>query len=499
LSNPIKKLAGQTAIYGLSSIIGRFLNYLLTPLHTAKEVFSTDQYGIITEMYAYVAFLVILLTYGMETAYFRFSNKSNSNEVNVYTTVLRSVLTTSAFFIITAIILRIPIANLLKYPNHSEYIVWFALIVGMDAISSIPMARLRSLNKPLQFAGINLANVGVNIGLNAFFLLYCMPNFKAGETNWLIDTFYNPDIGVGYVFIANLAASSIKLLLLSPWIVVVKGQFQISLLKKLYPYALPLLIAGLAGMVNETLDRVLLKYLLWDSLGEKATLTQLGIYGACYKVSIIITLFIQAFRYAAEPYFFSQTQKANSKATYARIMNYFVIVCASIFLGVMLFLDLIKYFIPNPEYWVGLKVVPILLLANVCLGIYFNQSIWYKLSDQTKYGALIAIGGAVLTIILNLALIPIYSYEGSAWATLVVYASMVIVSFVLGRKHYPIPYEISKILAYLGGAILLLQVGLFLQTKFPTMHWPIAAILSFGFFGSLIYTETKLLPFKNDN
>ncbi|MGB0402871.1 MAG: polysaccharide biosynthesis C-terminal domain-containing protein [Salibacteraceae bacterium] len=491
MSNPLKRLASQTAIYGLSSIIGRFLNYLLTPLHTSKSVFSVDQFGIITEMYAYVAFLVILLTYGMETAYFRFSSKNDNNESTVYTTIVRSVFTTSLLFIALATIFQQSIADVMKYPNHSEYIVWFAIIVGMDALSSIPMARLRSLNKPVKFATVNLVNVGVNIGLNLFFLAYCMPMYKSGHSNWLIDTFYNPAIGVGYVFIANLIASIVKLILLSPWIIQAKGAFDKSLLKKLVLYSLPLLVAGLAGMVNETLDRILLKFLLWDDLGELGTMSQLGIYGACYKVSIIITLFIQAYRYAAEPFFFSQEKEKGSKAMYANIMNYFVIVCATIFLSVMMFIDLIKYFIPNEEFWVGLKVVPILLLANVCLGIYFNQSIWYKLSEKTKYGAYIAIGGAIFTVILNVALIPHFGYAGSAWTTLIVYAGMVITSYVLGQKHYPIPYNIYKVGSYIFSAVVLFFIGTYLQGAFPQVHWAIAVIFSLGYALALVLIERK--------
>ncbi len=491
MSNILKKLAGQTAIYGLSSIVGRFLNYLLTPLHTGKEVFTTEQYGIITEMYAYVAFLVILLTYGLETAYFRYTNKNKAQEVNVFSTAVRSVFTTSMLFVTMAIVFQQSWADLIKYPNHSEYIVWFALIVSMDALSSIPMARLRSLNMPMRFATVNLVNVGVNIGLNLFFLAYCMPHYQSGDTNWLIDTFYNPEIGVGYVFIANLIASGVKIIIVLPWLVKLPGKFDEVLLRQMIGYALPLLIAGLAGIVNETLDRIMLKYMLFDDLGEKATMAQIGIYGACYKVSIIITLFIQAYRYAAEPFFFSQEKEKGSKNTYAMVMNYFVIVCASIFLGVMMFIDLIKYFIPNEEYWVGLQVVPVLLMANVCLGIYYNQSIWYKLSDKTKFGAYIAIGAAILTITLNFILIPMYSYVGSAWATLIVYAGMVITSYVLGQKHFPIPYNLSKVLGYIGFAILIYFVGVNLQASFPNLHWIIAVVFTLGFTLSLVTIERK--------
>lgn len=442
-------------------------------------------------MYAYVAFLIILLTYGMETAYFRFSNKENSDEPAVFSVVLKSIVTSSLLFIILCTVFRIPIANWLMYPNHSEYVVWFALIVGFDAISSIPLARLRSKQKPVRFAMVNLTNVFVNIALNLFFIAYCKVQFDGGNSNWLIDTFYNPEIGVGYVFIANLVASIVKLLMLSPELLAANKSFDKKLLYSLMIYSSPLLVAGLAGMVNETLDRILLKYILIDSLGEKATMSQLGIYGACYKVSIIITLFIQAFRYAAEPFFFAQHKASPSREIYARVMNYFVAVCTSIFLGVMLFIDLIKYFIPNPDYWVGLQVVPILLMANVCLGIYFNQSIWYKMTDKTSFGAYIAIGGALLTITLNLLFIPSLGYVGSAWATLIVYASMVIVSYIFGQIHFPIPYNLLKVLGYIGSAFIVYYIGTYLQITFPQLHWIIATVGVTAFMSTLFLIEKK--------
>lgn len=450
MSNPLKKLAGQTAIYGLTSIVGRLLNWFLVPVYLGVAKFTTDQYGIITEMYSYVAFLVVFLTYGMETAFFRFSTQEEYNQKRVYSTIIYSLFTTSFLFIAAAFLFDQPIANWLKYPNNTEFVTWFALIVGLDAISSIPMAKLRAENKPVKFAGINFANILVNIGLNLFFLAYCLPLYKSGETNWLIKTFYNPEIGVGYVFISNLVASSVKFLLLLPGMIEARYGFEFSMLKKMFIYALPLLIFGLAGIINETIDRIMLKRMLYDVLGEKETLSQLGIYGACYKISIIITLFIQAFRYAAEPFFFAHEKEKDAKEIYSKVMTYFVIVCATIFLGVMLFMDVVKYFIPNSAFWVGLKVVPVLLLANITLGIYYNQSIWYKLSGKTKYGAYIGLFGALITIGLNFIWIPEYGYMGSAWATLVCYSSMMVLSFILSRKHYPIKYNLFKVFLYLG-------------------------------------------------
>ena len=471
MSNPLKKLAGQTAVYGLPSIVGRLLNWFLVPVYLAKWAadFSPDQYGIITEMYSYVAFLVVFLTYGMETAFFRFSSQEQNDKKKVYSTIIISLFSTTGLFITAAFLFDQPIANWLKYPNNTEFVTWFALIVGLDAISSIPMAKLRADNNPIKFGVVNLANIIVNIGLNLFFLAYCLPKFRAEETNWLIETFYNPDIGVGYVFISNLIASGVKFILLLPDMLKARYGFEISLLKKMFVYALPLLVFGLAGIVNETIDRIMLKRILLETKTLKYTMSEIGIYGACYKLSIIITLFIQAFRYAAEPFFFAQEKEKNSKKTYAIIMNYFVIVCALIFLGVMLFIDIIKHFIPNEDFWIGLPVVPILLFANIFLGIYYNQSIWYKLSGKTKFGAYIGIFGAAITIAINYIWIAEYSYMASAWATLTCYGSMTILSFILGQKYYPIEYNFGKISLYLG-----LALGLYFLTNYLSL--PIGAI-----------------------
>ena len=473
--SPIKKLAGQTAIYGISSILGRFLNYLLVPLHAS--VFATQQYGIITEMYAYVAFLVVLLTYGMETAFFRFTIKKDAVPENVYTTAVYSLFVTTGLFIALAILFSVPIAEWLHYTNHKEYVIWFAVIVGLDAFASIPMASLRAENKATRFAFISLSNVFVNIGLNLFFLGYCMPKYQAGEMNYLIETFYNPEIGVGYVFISNLIASITKFLLLVPEILKARYNFEITLLKKMLLYSLPLLVAGLAGIVNETIDRIMLKRMLIDTLGEKETMSQLGIYGACYKISIIITLFIQAFRYAAEPFFFSQEKEKNARETYAKVMTYFVIVCSTIFLFVLLYLDFFKYFIPNPDYWEGLKVVPVLLMANICLGIYYNQSIWYKLTHKTVYGALLAIFGALITLILNYIWIPEYHYMGSAWATLICYASMMIGSYFLGHKYFPIRYNLKKVFFYLFLAWGMYYLSTILALELKVLKYALHTIL----------------------
>ena len=489
--NQLKKLAGQTAIYGLSSVVGRMLNYLLVPLYT--RVFTTEQYGVVTEMYAYVAFLIIILTYGMETAFFRFSSTSD-DKARVYSTTLISLIGTSLLFIFLASVFSQPIADWLRYPNHTEYITWFAIIVGLDALSAIPLAKLRELNKAKLFATVNLINIGVNIGLNLFFLVYCRNIYELqGENaNWLVRTFYNPEIGVGYVFISNLIASIVKTALLLPYIINIKLSFNTPLLRKMLWYSSPLLIAGLAGIVNEAIDRIMIKRLLMDILGEKATLEQLGIYGACYKVSIIIAIFIQAFRFAAEPFFFAQQNEENARKMYSDIMKYFVIACSFIFLGIMMYIDIVMLFV-GEDFREGVRVVPILLLANLCLGVYFNLSIWYKLTGKTRYGAYIAIFGAIITLVLNYIWIPsggyFGGYIGPAWATLICYSSMMVVSYIIGQKHFPVNYDLKKIIGYIGLPIVLYFISTSISVDSKAYSLLINTLLLFIFVGVVFFTE----------
>lgn len=475
----IRNLAGQTAIYGLSSIAGRFLNYLLVPLHTA--VFIPLQFGIITEMYAYVAFLVVLLTYGMETAFFRYSSKEGFDKGTVFSTTLFSLFGSTAVFIFLATLFSQPIADWLRYSDYPEYVVWFAIIVGLDAVSSIPLAKLRAENKAEKFAFVNIANVAVNIGLNIFFLWYCLPQYEKGVHNFIVDTFYNPEIGVGYVFISNLAASIVKFFLLAPVMFDARLEMNGRLLRQMLWYGFPLLVAGLAGIVNETIDRIMLKRMLIDDLGEAETLTQLGIYGACYKISIIITLFIQAFRYAAEPFFFSQEKEKNAREIYAKVMNYFTIICFVVFLAVMFYLDFIKHFIRNEEFWQGLGVVPILLFANICLGIYYNLSIWYKLTGKTQFGAYISVFGAAVTIAFNYFTIPVWGYMGAAWATLICYVSMVLVSYYFGQKNYRVPYQMKNFFVYFGSSLLLYYLSTVILIDSEIMRYGFKTFLLFVF------------------
>jgi O-antigen/teichoic acid export membrane protein len=431
----LRHLAGQTAIYGLSSILARFLNFLLTPLYTSKGVFPPEEYGVITAFYAWAAFLAVLLPFGMETAFFRFASRGGDPK-SAYATAFYLVANIVMPFMLFSCVSSEGIATAMRFPGHGDLVWMLATALGLDAFTAIPMARLRHEGKPWRFVAVNLANIGVTVCLSLYFFAYRKP--------------LDPAIDVGHVFLINLVASGVKLLLLLPlWPHF--AHIDHGMMKPMLRFAWPLAIAGLAGMVNETADRAVLKFLLPADMADE----QLGIYGACYKLAVIITLFIQAFRMGAEPFFFSHAKEKNSKQTFARIMNLFVAVCMTAFLAVMLFLDVFKWFIPNPAYHEGLRVVPILMLANVFLGIYYNQSVWYKLTDRTKAGGTISLIGAGITLVLLFALVPRMGYMGAAWATLICYASMATISYAWGRKHYPVPYNVTRVLLYMAGAVAL--------------------------------------------
>jgi O-antigen/teichoic acid export membrane protein len=446
-------LAGQTAVYGLSSILPRFLNYLLVPLHT--RVFQTGTYGIFNLVYAYVSFFNIVFTYGMETAFFRFFNRPGEDPKRVYNTAATSVLISSPLLAALFALNAGPISRFMGIPGHPEYVIWFAAIMAADAICAVPFARLRQEKKALRFAGLRLFNIGVTIGLNLFFLMLCplvLLHWPGSPAASLVRAIYRPEIGVGYAFIANLAASLLTMLFFFRDLFGHTFAIDPGLWRRMLRYSLPMLVAGFAGMVNETMDRILLQK--WLPLSTAGKLHQIGIYGAVYKLAILMTLFIQAFRMAAEPYFFEKAGNKDAPRTYARVMTWFVFICSTIFLLVMLYLDLFKYFI-GPAYHSGLTIVPVLLLANLCLGIYYNLSVWYKLTDKTICGAVLAIGGALITLLLNWWWIPRYGYSGAAWATFCCYAAMMIGGYLWGRRHYPVPYDLPAILALPALALLI--------------------------------------------
>ncbi len=446
---PLKDLAGQTVVYGLPSIIGRLLSYLLVPLYT--HIFVPGEYGKITFVYAYISFINILLTYGMETSLFNFS-RLEENKKRVYSTTLLSVISTSAFFIVIIISFRQYLAGLIHLPEHPEYVVWLAIILCTDAISAIAFAKLRQLNKARRFATIKALNIIIYIASNLFFILLCPAVYKNPDNVFypIIRAIYNPSIGIGYILISNVIASAITLLMLFPDIIKAGIDFDSALWKRMMPYAIPLIFAGLAGMVNETLDRILLQYLLPANISWQ----QGGIYSACYKISIIVTMFVQAFKYASEPYFFANAREKDFAKTFADIVKYFIIGCLLISLGTLLNLSWMKNYI-GKEYWSGLDVVPILLLANICLGVFYTLSIWYKLSHKTMYGAYLTTIGAIITIVLDVYWIPRIGYVGCAWATLICYATVMVLSYFMSRKQLPVKYDFRHIAIYFGLSLIL--------------------------------------------
>ena len=453
MSNPIRKLINQTAVYGLSSIVGRLLNYLLVPLYTS--VFTDPaHYGVVSELYAWVAFLIVILTFGMETAFFRFIQTSENKE-QTYLNSLASVLGINAFLFAALLFFNDDIAQLMLYEGHNEYIILLGIIVCVDAISAIPLARLRVEEKSMRFVSIQITSILVNVGLNLFLMLYLFDPER-------------PEEGVLFILLANLCASLVKPIMLYDSFNLSGLKLNWKEIKLMLFYAFPLVIGSFAGIINETIDRILLKQILYNP-ADISTLhtaeSEVGIYSACYKLAMLITILLQAYRYAAEPFFFNQMKNEDRNVIYVKVMNLFVATVCLVFLFVSLNIDLFKHFIQNEAYWTGLKVVPILLLANVFLGIYYNQSIWYKLSGKTQYGAYIALIGASFTIGINLVFIPTYGYMASAWATFIVYALQMLISYFLGQKHYPIPYNVKKFFLYLGLAVVLYFLGSLIQLE----------------------------------
>lgn len=450
----IKKLAGQTAIYGISTVAGRFLNVFLTFWLT--YVYGPDKFAIFTLAYAYVTFLNVIFTYGMETSYFRFvQNPAYKNDV--YSTGMLSVLLTTLVFSGAMMFYAPQIAYIWRVPDHAEYVTWFAWIIGLDTLSALPFARLRQQGKPIKYALIKLANIILYVFFTYFFIKIC-PALLQKDPNSFLILIYNPAIDIGYTFIANLIASAATLLLLFRELLSIRLRFNFSLWKEMLAYSWPLLIVGLGGMVNEVLNRILLDYRLPYSFEENKV--QVGIFSANLKVAALVNIFIQVFRIGAEPFFFNESGKKDARKTYARVMKLFVVVSCIIFLVVSLFADTIwgRYLVGvenNPQYAEGIGTIPVMALAYVCLGIYYNLTVWYKLTDKTIYGAYITLAGVVITVVLNYLTIPYLGYWGSAWATLICYAFMMGISYKQGQKHYRIPYAKKKLLAYLIISIIL--------------------------------------------
>lgn len=445
----LNKLAGQTLVYGLGTMLPRFLNYaLLTPFYTA--IFKKQEYGIVTELYAYMALLLVVLTYGMETGFFRFAQKSDKPGV-VYSTSMISLLATSLLFVLLFNIFIEPVSILMKYQDHKLFLRLFSLIVAIDAFTAIPFARLRRDNRPLRFSIIKLINVTVIVCLALFFYVLAPDLYKNG--NEFVMKVYNPDFGVGYVFVANLAGSIVMLLCLVPEILKEKFVFSGKLWKSMTIYSFPLLISGLAGIVNDVLDKVILRRLV----DTESPLATVGEYGAGYKIAVLMALFIQMYRFAMEPFFFEKLSRSDAKETYAYVMKYFVIYSLILFLGLNLYLSAIQLILPG-DYRTAMFIVPIVSMGYLLYGVFVNLSIWYKANDLTKYGAYLTIMGAIITIAINVIFIPKYSYLASAWAHVACYGAMIIGSYLISRKHYPINYEKGKIVTYIALAVIIVLV-----------------------------------------
>ena len=438
-----RKLFKQTFIYGLATVLPRALAIFLVPLYVT--VLGKEQYGIYASLMAFLILGNVLLSYGMETAFFRFINKHESKKSMVQSTALTSLVCSTLLFLGIAFLARESLSSFLQF--KSEYITYGLLILALDALAVLPFVWFRANEKPMKYAIIKILNVCINLGLNLFFFLI-LPKWVENDPNSIWANLYSEENKIALVFIANLIASAVTLVILFPLYLKIGFKFNRTIWRQMLKYAIPVLIAGIAFSINEAFDKILLRYLLPPDIAD----AKVGVYAACYKLGVFMTLFGTAFRLGIEPFFFNHAKSKNAKETYASITKYFTILGSVILLFVIVYLDVFKrILIPESEFWEALVIVPIILLANLCLGIYHNLSVWYKVTDRTRFGALISVIGALITLGLNFALIPIIDYKGSAIATLAAYGTMMILSYILGRKYYAVPYNLKKI----GGFLLL--------------------------------------------
>ena len=437
----IKKLAGQTAIYGFSSIIGRFLNYLLVPLYTYKIAAASGGYGVVTNIYAYTGLLLVLLTFGMETTFFRFATKENSDPNKAFSTAGLSVGFVSLVFVALVIAFLKPIAGIMAYDSHPEYIAIMATVVGLDAFQAILFARLRYEQKALKFACLKLLFIFMNIGLNLFVFL-AAPALADRYPDLM--SWYHIENQVLYIFLINLICTSIVTFGFIPEIRKLRYGIDCAMLKEMLKYTWPLLLLGLTGILNQVADKICFRYLVPGSEGE----VQLGIYGACVKIAMIMAMITQAFRYAYEPFVFGSNKDRNSAEMQAKVMNYFILCTLFAFMAVVAYLPILKYIIKS-DYWEGLRVVPIVMMAEIFMGIYFNLSFWYKLTDQTWWGAIFSAIGCIVLLAINIIFVPQVGYMACAWGGFAGYGVCMILSYLVGRKKNPIPYDLKSALFYI--------------------------------------------------
>ncbi len=460
----LKSLAKDTAIYGLSSIVGRFLNYLLVPLYTAKLSAASGGYGVITNVYAYTALLLVILTYGMETTFFRFANKEGENPKKVYSTTLISVGFTSLLFVVLVVAFLSPISSFMGYSDHPSYIWVMAVTVAIDAFQCIPFAYLRYQKRPVKFAALKMLNILMAIGLNlTFFLLLPALYDRAGGTG-VITTVYDPTVGAGYAFYINLACSALLTLGFVNELKPIAHGFDKRLLRRMLSYSWPILVLGIAGILNQTADKILFPYIYKGADAH----TQLGIYGAASKIAMIMAMITQAFRYAYEPFVFGKSKDKDNRDTYAKAMKYFIIFTLMAFLVVIGYMDVLKHIIGH-DYWSGLRVVPIVMAAEIMMGVYFNLSFWYKLIDKTIWGAWFSGVGCVVLVAINIIFVPRYGYMACAWAGFAGYGTAMLISYLVGQKHYPINYPVGEIMAYVVLAAILYLCMDWSNSHLPTL------------------------------
>ena len=450
----LKSLAKDTAIYGMSSIIGRFLNYLLVPLYTAKLSAASGGYGVITNMYAYTALLLVILTYGMETTFFRYANKEGEDPQRVYSTILTSVGTTSLVFVLLVLGFLSPISSFMGYADHPSYVWVMAMTVAIDAFQCIPFAYLRYKKRPMKFAALKLLFIVLNIALNLLYFLV-LPALYQSHPDW-VSGIYDPTVGAGYAFYINLACTGSITFCFWKELTGFKYVFDWALMKRMMSYSWPILVLGIAGILNQTADKILFPYIYKGSDAH----AQLGIYGAASKIAMIMAMITQAFRYAYEPFVFGKSKDKDNKDTYAKAMKYFVIFTLLAFLVVIGYMDILKHIIGH-DYWDGLRVVPIVMAAEIMMGVYFNLSFWYKLIDKTIWGAYFSGVGCAVLIAVNVIFVPRYGYMACAWAGFAGYGTAMLLSYFVGQKKYPINYPVGEMMVYVVVAAVL----------FAAMNW----------------------------
>lgn len=484
----IKSLAKDTAIYGVSSIVGRFLNWCLVPLYTIT--FPVAEYGVVTFVYSVVALALIILTYGMETGFFRFANHDRwKDPMEVYSTSLISLAVTSLTFVVLVWAFLPQVTVWMECDGHPSYVMMMAVCVAVDAFLALPFSYLRFRKRPMRFAMLRLVNIGLNIGLNLFFIIVCPWLWQRcpDAVSW----FYDPGFGIGYIFLSNLVASCVSMVMMLPELTGFRYRFNRRLLREMLVYSAPLLVLGVAGIMNQTIDKILYPHLV----DGRQAMHDLGIYGANYKIAIVMVMFIQAFRFAYEPFIFARNKEAGGdrNQAYSDAMKYFVLFALGIFLFVMFYIDILRYFI-SPKYFSGLKVVPVIMLAELFFGVFFNLSLWYKLTDKTIWGMWFSLLGLAVTLVLNVLLVPRMGYMGCAVAALSSYFVMMVTSYAVGRVKYPINYETGRILGYFAVAGVLYVVGMYCLTPYLYVNWALRFIILAGYV--LLIVRREKIPLR---